>query len=127
MVAPAAGAQRFAACMIELPRMARVTVLPNNIEFEADSGETVMAAATSSGLYWPTTCGGQGICTTCLTEVVSGGEHLLEMGRAERKTLVAERGDAVLKLPVRLACQTVIINGPVVVKKAGVRPAEASL
>ena len=71
---------------------------------DADGG------AHGHGLYWPTTCGGQGICTTCLTEVVSGGEALAEMGRSERKTLVAERGEAILARPMRLACQTAVLR-----------------
>lgn len=104
--------------------MARVTVLPDQIEFEADVGETLMGAALARGLYWPTTCGGQGICTTCLTEVVSGAASLAEMSRYERKTLTAERGPSILNRPVRLACQTGINGvGAVVVRKTGVRPA----
>jgi 2Fe-2S ferredoxin len=104
--------------------MPKVTVLPDRIEFDAPSGQTMMAAALAHGLYWPTTCGGQGLCTTCLSEVVEGGQNLLEMGRAERKTLIAERGEAVLGKPLRLACQAIVLNGPVVVMKPGVRPAE---
>ncbi len=85
-----------------------------------------MGAAQAANLYWPTTCGGQGICTTCLTEVVSGAETLAEMGRGERKTLVAERGEAILKRPVRLACQTGILTpGTVTVTKVGVRTTDA--
>jgi len=103
--------------------MAQVTVLPADIDFEAASGETIMGAAQARGLYWPTTCGGQGICTTCLAEVVEGGEHLLEMGRTERKTLVAERGEGILDRPVRLACQAIVLGGPIVVTKPGVQPA----
>jgi 2Fe-2S ferredoxin len=83
-----------------------------------------MGAAVALGFYWPTTCGGQGICTTCLSEVVEGGERLSEMGRAERKTLTAERGEAILRRPFRLACQaTLLMDGPVKVNKVGVRPA----
>jgi 2Fe-2S ferredoxin len=106
--------------------MATVTVLPDNINFEAAPGETMMAAAMAHGLYWPTTCGGQGICTTCLSEVVSGADNLLEMGRGERKTLVAERGESILRQPMRLACQAIVLGGAVSVIKAGVRPAEAA-
>ena len=80
-----------------------------------------MAAAWAKGLYWPTTCGGQGICTTCMMEVIAGGEGLLPMSRGERKTLVAERGEAVLRLPFRLACQTVAQAGEIIVRKPGVR------
>jgi 2Fe-2S ferredoxin len=107
--------------------MTSIKVQPSDIVFEANAGETIMGAALARGLYWPTTCGGQGICTTCLTEIVSGAESLVEMGRSERKTLVAERGEAILAKPVRLACQTAVIaNGVVVVNKPGVRPADES-
>jgi 2Fe-2S ferredoxin len=101
--------------------MPKVIVQPENIEFEATSGETIMGAALARGLYWPTTCGGQGLCTTCMTEVVAGAEGLLEMSRGERKVLVAERGEAVLRRPVRLACQAVVLTGEVTVLKSGVR------
>lgn len=107
--------------------MATITVLPSNIQFQADSGETMMGAALARGLYWPTTCGGQGLCTTCVTEIVSGADHLVEMGRSERKTLVAERGEAALRRPLRLACQTVVLGGAVVVLKPGVRGPEVAL
>ena len=107
--------------------MAKVTVLPGQIEFEAEIGETLMGAAQARGLYWPTTCGGQGICTTCLSEVVSGSECLGEMSRSERKTLTAERGEAILRRPVRLACQAAVMSaGSVVLTKLGVRGANES-
>jgi ferredoxin, 2Fe-2S len=104
--------------------MTRVLLQPSGIEFEADVGETLMGAAQARGLYWPTTCGGQGICTTCLSEVVSGGEALAEMSRYERKTLLNERGEAALRRAVRLACQAAIrAEGDLVISKAGVRAA----
>ena len=62
--------------MLELAYMGQVTVQPDGITFEANTGETLMGAAQARGLYWPTTCGGQGVCTTCLSEVVSGAEAL---------------------------------------------------
>lgn len=95
------------------------------MEYDAAVGETLMDAARRLGYYWPTTCGGQGVCTTCLSEVVSGGDLLAEMGRSERKTLIAERGEAILNRPVRLACQaTVLREGTIVVNKAGVRSSD---
>lgn len=107
--------------------MAKVLVLPAKFEYEAAEGQTIMAAANAHGLYWPTTCGGQGVCTTCLSEVVDGAEGLVEMGRSERKTLVAERGEAVLRKPVRLACQAIVTSkGTITVFKAGVRAGEPS-
>jgi len=102
--------------------MTIVTVLPSGIEFEARQGQTVMEAAHASGLYWPTTCGGQGTCTTCRSEVVSGRENLADMGRNERKRLVAERGEAFLAKPMRLACQAGVIGSEAItVTKVGVR------
>ena len=106
--------------------MTQVTVQPDGIIYQANIGETLMGAAQARGLYWPTTCGGQGVCTTCLSEVVSGADALNEMGRSERKTLVNERGEAILRRTVRLACQATCLNdAPVVLNKTGVRRAGA--
>jgi 2Fe-2S ferredoxin len=100
--------------------------MPAGIEFEAQAGETLMEAAHKKGLYWPTTCGGQGTCTTCLSEVAEGRELLTEMGRSERKRLVEERGEAFLLKPMRLACQAAVAgNGLIIVTKAGVRQTDA--
>jgi 2Fe-2S ferredoxin len=105
--------------------MTKVVVQPSGIEFEAALGETLMDAAHLHGLYWPTTCGGQGICTTCLSEIVGGAESLAEMSRSERKTLVAERGEAILRRPLRLACQAAVLDtGTIIVSKLGVRAAD---
>jgi 2Fe-2S ferredoxin len=105
--------------------MTRIVIEPGGIEYEAAAGETLMGAARGLGYYWPTTCGGQGVCTTCLSEVVSGGELLADMGRSERKTLVAERGEGILTRPVRLACQAAVLqDGTIVVKKLGVRTSD---
>jgi 2Fe-2S ferredoxin len=102
--------------------MTKVIVSPGDVEFEARPGETIMGAANARGLYWPTTCGGQGICTTCLSEVAEGAKSLVDMGRNERKTLVAERGEAILRRPVRLACQAIVLEGETIkITKPGVR------
>jgi 2Fe-2S ferredoxin len=96
--------------------------MPAEISFEARVGQTLMEGARQAGLYWPTTCGGQGTCTTCLSEIVSGQENLAEMGRNERKRLLSERGEAFLKKPMRLACQAGISSdGLIAVSKMGVR------
>src|SRR6266566_4384864 len=105
--------------------MTRITVQPGGTEFEAKAGETVMGAANARGLYWPTTCGGQGICTTCLSEVLEGADLLVDMGRGERKTLVAERGESILRRPVRLVCQAIVLEGDMIkIAKPGVRGQE---
>jgi 2Fe-2S ferredoxin len=107
--------------------VAKVRVLPDGLEFEANDGETVMGAAHNAGLYWPTTCGGQGICTSCACSVDEGGDNLDEMGRGEMKTLAEEMGEATVRARrLRLACQA-RVHGDVVVTKRGVRQANEVL
>lgn len=108
--------------------MATVRILPLDAEIPAGAGDTVMGAAQAAGYYWPTTCGGEGRCTTCACEILEGAGVLSSMGRGERATLVAERGEGVLRTAVRLACQArVEADGHVVVKKAGVRAPGADI
>jgi 2Fe-2S ferredoxin len=102
--------------------MARIRILPLDVEIAADIDETVMGAAQRAGYYWPTTCGGEGRCTTCACEVIEGAAALVAMGRAEQKSLVYERGESVLRTATRLACQARVTgDGPIVVRKPGVR------
>lgn len=101
--------------------MPNVHLLPLDVTFEAPEGATIMDAARSAGYYWPTTCGGEARCTTCLCEVQGGLEALSPMGRNERRAIVAERGEQALERPFRLACQA-RVSGDVRVYKDGVRP-----
>jgi 2Fe-2S ferredoxin len=106
--------------------MPNVRILPLEITVEAPEGATIMEAAQAQGYYWPTTCGGEGRCTTCACVVIDGLAQLSEMGRSERQVLVEERGEAVLAKPIRLACQA-RLYGDVAVEKPGVRlPLSAS-
>ncbi len=101
--------------------VARVIVLPDNIAFQADDGQTIMDAAHEAGLFWPTTCGGQGICTTCACAVEAGAENLEQIGRSELKTLTADLPEAAVRARrLRLACQA-RVTGDVTVTKRGVR------
>lgn len=101
--------------------MPKVTVRPSGIEFEAECGETVMAAAQAAGYWWPTSCNGQGECTNCAGMVVSGAEHLTPMGRYEEANLIRQRGRASLQSPIRLFCQA-RVSGDIEVHKPGVKP-----
>jgi 2Fe-2S ferredoxin len=125
MLANRGGASmRAAAAMLDSCRiqMARVRILPLDIEIEAPEDAGLMASAQAAGLYWPTTCGGEGRCTTCACEVEAGAGSLSAMGRSERRTLVEERGERAVESSVRLACQARVTGpGPIIVRKAGVR------
>jgi len=101
--------------------MPRVVIQPAGYAIEARHDETIMGAARRLGYYWPTTCGGQAICTTCVCLVEEGAENLAPMGRSERAALLEERGRAALSQPLRLACQA-RVRGDVTVRKLGVLP-----
>lgn len=107
--------------------MPRLRILPLDVEIEAEAGATVMGAAQARGFYWPTTCNGEGRCTTCACDIVEGAASLEPMGRTEQKTLVLERGEGVLATALRLACQARVQPGAgaIVVRKQGVRPPAA--
>jgi len=103
--------------------MPTIRILPLNTDIESAPGATIMGAARALGYYWPTTCGGEGRCTTCACEVIEGADALEPMGRSERAVLVEERGPAVLATPLRLACQARVPDGAaIVVRKTGVVP-----
>jgi 2Fe-2S ferredoxin len=103
--------------------MPTIRILPLDAEIVSTAGDTIMGAARALGYYWPTTCGGEGRCTTCACEIVDGADALDPMGRSERAVLVEERGPAVLSSRIRLACQARLIDGAtIVVRKNGVVP-----
>lgn len=99
--------------------MVTIRVEPGGFSIGAVDGDTIMAAANAAGYYWPTTCGGQAMCTSCACVIVEGGEHIDPMGRSERKALIEGRGESAPS-KYRLACQT-RVHGDVVVQKQGVR------
>jgi ferredoxin, 2Fe-2S len=102
-----------------------VVIHPKAIELQVHDGETIMEAAKRLGYHWPTVCGGQASCTTCMCHVEDGADSLEPMGERERVAL--ERLFPTFEhhgLPVRLACQARPV-GRVTVMKRGVRPLAA--
>ena len=97
-----------------------VTVQPSAVSFAVRPDETVFAAAARAGLRWPTVCGGNGSCGTCCSEVIDGHGACSDIAGLEAETLAN-----VLRLPLdgkrRLVCQ-LRLNGPVTVRRRGVRP-----
>jgi ferredoxin len=99
--------------------MARVRVEPSGIELDVPAGVTIMQAARDAGYHWPNQCDMQCRCSNCFFRVVEGASRLSAMGRAERATLLEQRGRRALDQPVRLGCQT-SVTGDVVIHKVGV-------
>lgn len=97
-----------------------VTIEPSGLTVDVPDGERLMQAARDAGFWWPNQCDMQCRCTGCFVTIVSGAEHLSEMGRAEAEALINQRGRDALENPVRLACQ-LGVYGDVTVRKTGVR------
>ncbi|MCZ6577434.1 MAG: 2Fe-2S iron-sulfur cluster-binding protein, partial [Gammaproteobacteria bacterium] len=81
--------------------MAKVTSLPDNVDFDVNADETLLEAALRSGVTFAHACGGRAKCSTCRIWVIDGLEACsqrtaAEMSMAERLGFTSE---------VRLACQ----------------------
>lgn len=98
----------------------RVVVEPAGHILDVPHGETLMQAAERAGYRWPTLCHGDGSCSICFVEVVSGGDGLSPPKPAELETLQFCNVPARCEGPARLACQARVLGG-VVVRKKGVR------
>lgn len=95
-----------------------VTVRPSGATFDVEPGETIMAAALRNGFRWPTVCGGQGTCRTCVFKVVEGEDAFCEPNDIEKEAMaLLRRGPGSM---VRLACQA-RTDSDVTVNKPGVR------
>jgi 2Fe-2S ferredoxin len=93
--------------------------VPAGIEFDAEPGEAVMAAARRAGYEWPTLCQGNAQCNRCYVVVVGGEQNLSAMTEVERDGLRRVRWAAGEVEGERLACQACVL-GDVVVRKHGV-------
>lgn len=100
-----------------------IHVEPTGVSFEAKENETIMAAAIRNGYTWPTICGGQGTCKTCVFLTLDGQHNLVEVEPWEEQALdsiidtLPNRGQG-----FRLACQAKA-TGDVKLRKIGVRQA----
>ncbi|WP_407662464.1 2Fe-2S iron-sulfur cluster-binding protein [Mycolicibacterium palauense] len=99
-----------------------VVIEPVGLVLEVAADETVMGAAERRGYRWPTLCHGEGTCSVCWAEVLSGGQNLSAMRDKERNTLELLSPHLRARRQVRLACQA-RVHGDVAVRKPGVRPA----
>src|SRR4051812_21560221 len=87
-----------------------VTFLPDEFTVMARAGDTVLDAAIDNGIDLPHDCGGNCACTTCHVGVESGAENLPEMEIVEDDRLSTADNRSPQS---RLACQALLIGGPV--------------
>ncbi len=76
-------------------------------------GESVLQAALRHGIHIEHSCGGFCACSTCHVIVEEGMEHLTEVQDDELDRLDTAVG---LTLRSRLACQAVLLGGPVTLR-----------
>lgn len=98
--------------MRPLPNRVALTILPLRITVEAHGGDTILDAALENGIDIAHECGGNCTCTTCHVCIVEGMENLspMEGPEAERLETAPDRTPR-----SRLACQTLLLGGPVTV------------
>jgi len=81
--------------------MPKLTILPDAISGEIQSGTHLLECARRLGIELLHSCGGVAACTTCRVVVKQGHENLSPIGFAEEEVL-AEAG---ILRSHRLACQ----------------------
>jgi class 3 adenylate cyclase len=81
--------------------MAKVTSLPDNVDFDVNADETLLEAALRSGVTFAHACGGRAKCSTCRIWVIDGLEACSQ--RTAIETSMAERLGFTREM--RLACQ----------------------
>ncbi|WP_028403459.1 2Fe-2S iron-sulfur cluster-binding protein [Ectobacillus panaciterrae] len=106
--------------------MPKITV-PERGTFEVENGKKLVLALEDSGVHILHRCGGNGRCTTCRVEVLSG--EFCDLTNVERDAF-SEKG---IEDHLRLSCQ-LRVNGDVTVRPimmvensgmdAGPKPAE---
>ena len=96
-----------------------ITSLKKEI-FYNDDESTALAAFQENLIDWMHACGAKGRCTTCAMIVLSGSENLSEPTKHE----LYYKGISLLDENERLACQSTVSGGDVIVKipKAGRLP-----
>lgn len=85
--------------------MAKLVFVNNDEEFDIDDGSEITEACEEAGV--PFACGGEGICGSCIVEVVEGMKNLTPPTEEEKDFL----GEDVATQ--RLACQCRILKNTV--------------
>jgi len=94
------------------PRTAAVTFLPVGVTISGRAGDTVLDAALEHGVEIAHECGGNCACTTCHIRVEIGADNLTSIEPVEDDRLASADNRTSRS---RLACQALLIGGPVVV------------
>ena len=92
--------------------MPKIDFLPDNKNFELESGESILQTAARNGIPHVNACGGEGKCTTCRLLILEGIENCSP--ETEKEIALKEKAHTTDEF--RLACQTTI-TGDVTVRR----------
>jgi ferredoxin len=92
-----------------LETMPTVEILPDGVCVLTKAGTSLLDSASTGGVELMHSCGGLGACTSCRVRILSGGDQLSPIGRAEREQL---KESGILETH-RLACQTMVYGNVV--------------
>ncbi len=82
--------------------MARIKVRGSDVEFDAPTGTSLLAALQAAGHPISTSCGGRAVCGLCRIMVLSGRELLSPIDAKE----ITHLGNVAKVIGARLACQS---------------------
>ena len=92
--------------------MPLIHYLPDDVEIEANAGETILLAALRAGIAHAHLCGGSARCSTCRVIILEGLENCAPRNDEEKAI-----ADNLRFAPqVRLACQTTV-TGPIKLRR----------
>jgi uncharacterized 2Fe-2S/4Fe-4S cluster protein (DUF4445 family) len=91
--------------------MPKITFMPSGLKGEVQAGVSILDAAIMLGVKIDLMCGAQGQCRTCRVSVEKGMSNLSPMDAREEQ--IIPRPTPIH--PFRLACQTKILAGDIVV------------
>ena len=89
--------------------MAKITSLPDGVEFDAHPGETLLEAALRAELPLTHACGGRAKCSTCRVWVLSGLDECPSRTEAERT--LADGSVSTTRYASPASCSPVAIFG----------------
>lgn len=98
-----------------MPSMSKVPVTLNGFTFDAESGQTLLEAASKAGVGLAHFCFGNAICSTCRVDVAEGAASL---SPKEIKEKVSLNYHFSFEEKTRLACQAKVVGPDPIVASA---------
>jgi uncharacterized 2Fe-2S/4Fe-4S cluster protein (DUF4445 family) len=92
--------------------LASITYQPSGLRVSCEDFESVFAVGQRNGIEIATACVGKATCGLCRVKILDGEAFTTPFNAAEKRHL----GNVYFLTKVRLACQTRVVGGDVVVE-----------